>query len=138
MSNVNGPQKRSIGTRTEPMAFGQLLKLHSLCLLQGGDVKALEKKIDELQAAVESIGASGDTHHPLALPKPTPTVAVHPPGVSCSCRQAADGGEDTQLKNFRRPSASPSADETPRKEPKSGEDLHRVGVAFQELLRCVS
>ena len=138
MSNVNGPQKRSIGTRTEPMAFGQLLKLHSLCLLQGGDVKALEKKIDELQAAVESIGASGDTHHPLAIPKPTPTVAVHPPGVSCSCRQAADGGEDTQLKNFRRPSASPSADETPRKEPKSGEDLHRVGVAFQELLRCVS
>ena len=101
-------------------------------------MKALEKKVDELQAAVESIGASGDTHHPLALPKSTPTVAAHPPGDSCSCRQAADGGEDTQVKKSRHPAASPSADDTPRKEPKSGEDLHRVGVAFQELLRCVS
>lgn len=101
-------------------------------------MKALEKKIDELQAAVESIGASGDTRHPLALPRPTPTVAVHPPVDSGSCRQAADGGEDTQVKKSRHPAASPSADDTPRKEPKSGEDLHRVGVAFQELLRCVS
>ena len=61
-----------------------------LVLLQGGDIKALETRLSKLQVVVESIGASGDTHYPPALPQPTP------PGDSGSCGQAAEGGEDAQ------------------------------------------